>query len=83
VRSTYELVCEDYGSRWRILVRVRLIMSATKQHGGSREGAGRKPTGRKPFLISMLPRTHSNLKRIADSKAKTIGGLLDQKYGKE
>lgn len=51
---------------------------ATVKHGGKRKGAGRKPTGRRPYLVRMKPRTMAVLKRAA--KPKTVGEYLDATY---
>lgn len=48
------------------------------KHGGKRKGAGRKPTGRRPYLVRMKPRTMAALKRAA--KPKTVGEYLDATY---
>lgn len=48
------------------------------KHGGKRKGAGRKPTGRRPYLVRMKPRTMAVLKRAA--KPKTVGEYLDATY---
>ncbi len=46
--------------------------------GGKRKGAGRKPSGRKPFLVRMKPATMRVLKR--EAKPNTVGEYLDGKY---
>lgn len=48
------------------------------EQGGKRKGAGRKPTGRRPYLVRMKPRTMAVLKRAA--KPKTVGEYLDATY---
>lgn len=48
------------------------------KHGGKRKGAGRKPTGRRPYLVRMKPRTMAMLKRAA--KPKTVGEYMDATY---
>lgn len=51
---------------------------ATHKHGGKRKGAGRKPTGRRPYLVRMKPATMRALK--ATAKPKTVGEYLDATY---
>jgi hypothetical protein len=51
-----------------------------KTHGGKRPGSGRKPSGRKPYLIRMKPKTMKALK--AKAKAKAVGEWLDDEFGK-
>ena len=49
-----------------------------KTHGGKRKGAGRKESGRKPYLVRMKPATMAGLKR--DAGDKTVGEYLDELY---
>jgi hypothetical protein len=49
-----------------------------KTHGGKRKGAGRKATGRRPYLVRMKPTTMKALRRRA--KPKTVGEYLDATY---
>lgn len=46
--------------------------------GGCRKNAGRKKTGRKPFLVRMKPRTMKALRRAA--KGQSVGEYLDARY---
>jgi hypothetical protein len=48
------------------------------KHGGKRKGAGRKESGRKPYLVRMKPATMDGLKR--DASGKTVGEYLDDLY---
>lgn len=48
------------------------------KHGGKRKGAGRKPSGRRPYLVRMKPATMQAIKRAA--KPKTVGEYLDATY---
>lgn len=47
-------------------------------HGGARKNAGRKPSGRRPYLVRMKPATMQALKSAA--KPKTVGEYLDATY---
>lgn len=49
-----------------------------RTHGGARKGAGRKESGRKPYLIRMKPATMEAIKR--DAGDKTPGEYLDALY---
>jgi hypothetical protein len=44
------------------------------QHGGKRKGAGRKPQGKKPVLVTL---TETNVKR-AKKREDNFSGLLDR-----
>ena len=46
--------------------------------GGCRKRAGRKPSGRKPYLIRMKPKAMAALKKAA--KPKTVGEYLEATY---
>ena len=48
------------------------------KHGGKRKGAGRKESGRKPYLVRMKPATMDGLKR--DAGNRTVGEYLDELY---
>jgi hypothetical protein len=48
------------------------------KHGGKRKNAGRKQSGRKPYLVRMKPATMDGLKR--DAAGKTVGEYLDDLY---
>jgi len=54
------------------------IFMAELKHGGRRKGAGRKATGRRPYLVRMKPGTMRALKRTA--RPKTVGEYLDATY---
>jgi len=45
----------------------------TRKHGGRREGAGRKPEGKKAFTVTL---TAENVER-AKKRGKNFSGLLD------
>lgn len=47
-------------------------------HGGKRKNAGRKPSGRRAYLVRMKPTTMRSLKSAA--KPKTVGAYLDATY---
>lgn len=50
--------------------------------GGSRSGAGRKPSGRKTFCLRYLPSTHAKMKDAAVLlQKKTVGQYLDALHG--
>lgn len=56
-------------------------MKPKSKRGGFRPGSGRKPTGRKPFLIRCKPETMTTLKSIAIQAAlPTVGSVLDRDY---
>ena len=50
-------------------------------HGGKRAGAGRKPSGRKPYLIRMNPKTFKQIKREAGKL--TVGMFLEERFNIE
>lgn len=49
--------------------------------GGRRPGAGRKPTGRRPYLLRMTPEARAGLGREADRAGLTVPEYLDATYG--
>lgn len=50
-------------------------------HGGKRKGAGRKPSGRRPYLVRMKPATMRAIRAAAKArKLRTPGELLDADY---
>lgn len=50
-------------------------------HGGPRRGAGRKPTGRRPYLIRMTPAARAGLDAAATAAGGTVPEYLDRTYG--
>lgn len=57
-------------------------MKPKPNRGGYRPGSGRKPTGRKPFLVRCLPQTMAAIKSIAlQERVGTVGAVLDRDYG--
>jgi len=51
------------------------------KHGGKRKGAGRKPTGRRPYLVRVKPKTMRVIRETAKAAGfKTPGELLDADY---
>ena len=50
-------------------------------HGGKRKGAGRKPTGRRAYLVRVKPKTMRVIRETAKAAGfKTPGELLDADY---
>ncbi len=49
-----------------------------KKHGGKRKWAGRKPTGRRAYLVRVKPKTMRVIREAA--KPKTVGEYLDATY---
>lgn len=49
--------------------------------GGRRPGSGRKPSGRRPYLIRMKPETMRQLKAQAAVHYMRVGEYLDRVYG--
>ncbi len=51
------------------------------QHGGKREGSGRKPEGKirlpSPYV---LPSTSKTIKHLKNKTKKTFGELLDERF---
>jgi len=54
-------------------------MKPEPTHGGSRPNAGRKKTGRKPYLIRMKPKAIRSLKKSAkQSEVETVKEYLEK-----
>lgn len=52
-----------------------------KTHGGKRKGAGRKPTGRRAYLVRVKPKTMRVIRETAKAAGfQTPGELLDADY---
>ena len=47
--------------------------------GGTREGAGRKPSGRQPVLLRLTPKTMRKLRSTARKQGKTISDLAEER----
>lgn len=47
-------------------------------HGGKRANSGRKPSGRKAYLIRMKPKTYKALVKAA--KPGSVGAWLDKQF---
>ena len=47
--------------------------------GGSREGAGRKSTGRQPVLLRLTPKTLRSLRSAARKQGKTISEVAEER----
>ena len=54
------------------------MKASAANHGGKRKNAGRKLSGRRPYLVRMKPATMAALKRVA--KTQTVGAYLDATY---
>jgi predicted HicB family RNase H-like nuclease len=52
--------------------------SKTQTHGGHRAGSGRKPSGRKPFVIRMKPAVHKRFKDRAKAKGISLAEYVEQ-----
>lgn len=52
-------------------------MKKKRTHGGKRAGAGRKPEGRKAYLVRMKPETHGHLKAVADEAGSSVGQVIE------
>ena len=51
------------------------------KHGGKRKGAGRKPTGRRAYLVRVRPKTMRVIRETAKAAGfQTPGELLDADY---
>jgi hypothetical protein len=48
------------------------------KHGGTRVGAGRKPSGRKPVLLRLSPRVISGLRKEAKQNHKTLSEVAEE-----
>jgi|GEM_PF-6675649 len=46
------------------------VLAKPFKHGGSRPGAGRKPSGNEPILLRLSPRTISKLRQRAKRQKK-------------
>ena len=55
-------------------------MSGTSQHGGMREGAGRKPEFKKRIVVHVEPSTERKIRSQAKAKGKTLGEVIDEKF---
>lgn len=51
-----------------------------KTHGGRRKGAGLKPTGRKPFCISLKPPTMRAIRSEAKRRNCSVSEVLEMDY---
>jgi hypothetical protein len=49
------------------------------KHGGTRVGAGRKPSGRKPVLLRLSPRVISGLRKEAKRDHKTLSDVAEER----
>jgi hypothetical protein len=49
------------------------------KHGGTRAGAGRKPSGRKPVLLRLSPRVISGLRKEAKRNHKTLSEVAEER----
>jgi len=47
--------------------------------GGSRQGAGRKSTGRQPVLLRLTPKTVHSLRAAARKQGKTISEVAEER----
>ena len=47
--------------------------------GGTREGAGRKPSGREPVLLRLTPRTVRQLRATARKQGKTVSAVAEER----
>lgn len=56
-------------------------MKSTSTHGGPRRGAGRKPTGRRAYLVRMTPTARRGLTRAAEAAGRTVPEHLDAVFG--
>ncbi len=52
------------------------------KHGGSRVGAGRKPSGRKAVLLRLSPRVISGLRKEAERDHKTLSDVAEERLAK-
>ncbi len=56
-------------------------MTTEKTHGGPRKNSGRKPAGRKAYLVSMKPVAMKALRKFSkQSGAKHVGEFLERQY---
>jgi hypothetical protein len=49
------------------------------KHGGTRMGAGRKPSGRKAMLLRLSPKVISALRKEAQRKHKTVSDVVEER----
>ncbi len=49
------------------------------KHGGSRTGAGRKPSGRKAVLLRLSPKLIAALRKEAELKHQTLSELAEER----
>ena len=48
-------------------------------HGGAREGAGRKPTGRRPITLRLKPAVLRGLRAQARREGKTVSEIAERR----
>ncbi|MBE7538029.1 MAG: hypothetical protein HS122_06420 [Opitutaceae bacterium] len=48
-------------------------------HGGSRPGAGRKPSGRVPLTLRLKPAVASRLRAVAKKQRKTLAQVAEER----
>ncbi len=74
---------KDLDARERKAIRAhhKRLDEMDAMHGGKRKGAGRKPSGRRPFLVRMKPETYVVLQSKA--KGRPVGEYLDARYAPE
>ena len=58
---------------------LRRVVAQPLKHGGSRPGAGRKPTGRKAVLLRLTPATIRVLHAAAKREGKTMSAIAEEK----
>jgi hypothetical protein len=58
---------------------LRKVKARPLNWGGSREGAGRKSTGRQPVLLRLTPKTLRNLRATALKQGKTISEVAEER----
>lgn len=48
-------------------------------HGGSRPGAGRKPSGRVPLTLRLRPAVANRLRAVAKKQGKTLAEVAEER----
>lgn len=51
--------------------------TARRLHGGKREGAGRKASGRQPYTIRLNPQIHAKIQQRAKKKGVSLSEYIE------
>lgn len=52
--------------------------TARRLHGGKRDGAGRKSSGRQPYTIRLNPKIHAKIQQRAQKKGVSLSEYIEE-----